>query len=170
MPLTLSLRHSQYLSRKLLPVTPTVSLISTSLRAVCCLSFPRIHLLHSSTHACLPIRCNRWRHALTGTPFEVQQANQCPHPCTPPLCKWVDYGVGPHKGRSASRGAFKFRGACNAVQSLSEEQKRRGVVTHSSGNHALSIALAASLASIPAYIVVPSNTPQVLPAQLALRP
>ena len=52
------------------------------------------------------------------------------------------------------------------MQSLSEEQKQRGVVTHSSGNHALSIVLAASLAGIPAYIVVPSNTPQVLPAQL----
>ena len=60
------------------------------------------------------------------------------------------------------RGAFKFRGACNAVQSLSEEQRRCGVVTHSSGNHALSLALAAQLAGIPAYIVVPSNTPQVL--------
>lgn len=52
------------------------------------------------------------------------------------------------------------------MQSLSEEQKQRGVVTHSSGNHALSIALAASLAGIPAYIVVPSNTPQVLLAQV----
>ena len=70
------------------------------------------------------------------------------------------------EGRPSNRGAFKFRGACNAVQSLSEEQKQRGVVTHSSGNHALSIALAASLAGIPAYIVVPSNTPQVLLAQL----
>ena len=48
------------------------------------------------------------------------------------------------------------------MQALSGEQRRRGVVTHSSGNHALSLALAAQLAGIPAYIVVPSNTPQVL--------
>ena len=66
------------------------------------------------------------------------------------------------QGKYVDRGAFKFRGACNAVQALSEEQRRRGVVTHSSGNHALSLALAAQLAGIPAYIVVPSNTPQVL--------
>jgi len=57
-------------------------------------------------------------------------------------------------------GAFKFRGACNAVFSLSEEDARRGVVTHSSGNHAGALALAAQLRGIPAHIVVPSNTPQ----------
>lgn len=67
-----------------------------------------------------------------------------------------------HTRKCVDRGAFKFRGACNAVQALSEEQRRCGVVTHSSGNHALSLALAAQLAGIPAYIVVPSNTPQVL--------
>jgi threonine dehydratase len=58
-------------------------------------------------------------------------------------------------------GAFKFRGACNAVFSLSDDQAARGVVTHSSGNHAQALALAAKLRGIPAYIVMPNNAPQV---------
>lgn len=58
-------------------------------------------------------------------------------------------------------GAFKFRGACNAVFSLSDKEAARGVSTHSSGNHAQALALAAKLRGIPAYIVMPSNAPQV---------
>ena len=58
-------------------------------------------------------------------------------------------------------GAFKFRGACNAVYSLSDEEARSGVCTHSSGNHAQALALAARLRGIPAYIVMPDNAPQV---------
>ncbi|KAK9797422.1 hypothetical protein WJX73_010929 [Symbiochloris irregularis] len=57
-------------------------------------------------------------------------------------------------------GAFKFRGACNAVQSLSEEEASRGVITHSSGNHAGALASAAAARCIKAYIVVPEGTPQ----------
>lgn len=57
-------------------------------------------------------------------------------------------------------GAFKFRGACNAVLSLSDQQAARGVVTHSSGNHAAALALAARLRGIPAYIVMPENAPE----------
>lgn len=60
------------------------------------------------------------------------------------------------------RGAFKFRGASNAVFSLTPEQARNGVVTHSSGNHAAALALAAKLRNIPAYIVVPSDIPKVI--------
>jgi threonine dehydratase len=56
-------------------------------------------------------------------------------------------------------GAFKARGACNAVFSLPEEQARRGVATHSSGNHGAALARAARLRGIPAYIVMPDNTP-----------
>lgn len=52
-------------------------------------------------------------------------------------------------------GAFKFRGACNAVWSLSDEEATRGVVTHSSGNHGAALALAAATRGIPAHIVVP---------------
>jgi threonine dehydratase len=53
--------------------------------------------------------------------------------------------------------AFKARGACNAVLSLSDADARRGVVTHSSGNHGAAVAWAASLRGIPAWIVMPSN-------------
>ncbi|KAL2631953.1 hypothetical protein R1flu_016639 [Riccia fluitans] len=56
-------------------------------------------------------------------------------------------------------GAFKFRGACNAVFSLTEETAKKGVVTHSSGNHAAGLALAAQIRGIPAHIVLPKNAP-----------
>jgi len=58
-------------------------------------------------------------------------------------------------------GAFKFRGASNAVLSLGEEEAARGVATHSSGNHAQALALAARLRGIPAHIVMPENAPAV---------
>jgi threonine dehydratase len=58
-------------------------------------------------------------------------------------------------------GAFKFRGACNAVYSLSDEEAKHGVCTHSSGNHAQALALAARMRGIPAFIVMPNNAPQV---------
>jgi threonine dehydratase len=58
-------------------------------------------------------------------------------------------------------GAFKFRGACNAVYSLTEEEAAHGVCTHSSGNHAQALALAAKMRGIPAYIVMPNNAPSV---------
>jgi len=58
-------------------------------------------------------------------------------------------------------GSFKIRGATNAVLSLPEESARRGVVTHSSGNHAAALARAAQLRGIPAWIVMPSNAPAV---------
>jgi len=55
-------------------------------------------------------------------------------------------------------GAFKFRGACNAVMALADDVAARGVVTHSAGNHGAALALAARLRGIPAYIVVPEGT------------
>ncbi|HMR98177.1 MAG TPA: pyridoxal-phosphate dependent enzyme [Anaerolineales bacterium] len=58
-------------------------------------------------------------------------------------------------------GAFKFRGACNAVFSLSDEEAKHGVCTHSSGNHAQALALAARMRGIAAHIVMPENAPQV---------
>jgi threonine dehydratase len=54
-------------------------------------------------------------------------------------------------------GAFKFRGACNAVWSMDDEQAARGVVTHSSGNHGNALALAAATRGIPAHVVVPEG-------------
>jgi threonine dehydratase len=58
-------------------------------------------------------------------------------------------------------GAFKFRGATNAVLSMSAEEKLKGVVTHSSGNHAAALALAAAMNGIRANIVMPENAPVV---------
>jgi threonine dehydratase/serine racemase len=58
-------------------------------------------------------------------------------------------------------GAFKFRGACNAVRKLPDEVAARGVVTHSSGNHAQALALAAQRRGIPAHIIMPSNASPV---------
>ena len=55
-------------------------------------------------------------------------------------------------------GAFKFRGACNAVFSLGEEEARRGVATHSSGNHAAALSLAARLRGVPAHVVMPRTS------------
>jgi len=54
-------------------------------------------------------------------------------------------------------GAFKFRGACNAVWALDEKAAARGVVTHSSGNHGAALALAARSRGIPAHVVVPEG-------------
>ncbi len=56
-------------------------------------------------------------------------------------------------------GAFKARGACNAVLSLTDEEAKRGVVTHSSGNHGAALAWAARLRGIKASVVVPDNAP-----------
>lgn len=58
-------------------------------------------------------------------------------------------------------GAFKFRGATNAILSLSETEKKAGVVTHSSGNHAAALALAAAMNKVKAYIVMPETAPLV---------
>jgi threonine dehydratase len=58
-------------------------------------------------------------------------------------------------------GAFKFRGACNAVFSLTNQEVSVGVVTHSSGNHAAALSLAARKRGITARIVMPSNAPRV---------
>jgi threonine dehydratase len=58
-------------------------------------------------------------------------------------------------------GAFKFRGAYNALSQLSPEQKRRGVVAFSSGNHAQAVALSGKLLGVPATIVMPTDAPKV---------
>ena len=58
-------------------------------------------------------------------------------------------------------GAFKFRGATNAVFSLSNAESTSGVGTHSSGNHAAALALAARMRGIEAHIVMPSNAPEI---------
>lgn len=64
-------------------------------------------------------------------------------------------------------GAFKFRGAYNAISQLMPDQRARGVVTHSSGNHAQGVALAARLGGVPAFIVMPDDAPAVKRAATA---
>ncbi|GMV33678.1 MAG: pyridoxal-phosphate dependent enzyme [Chloroflexi bacterium CFX1] len=85
---------------------------------------------------------------------------------TPALtCESLDQRVGTRVFMKCENfqkvGAFKFRGASNAVWSLTDEEAAQGVVTHSSGNHAQALALAAKMRGIPAYIVMPDNAPQV---------
>jgi threo-3-hydroxy-L-aspartate ammonia-lyase len=58
-------------------------------------------------------------------------------------------------------GAFKFRGAMNAVLQLSDAERRSGVITHSSGNHAQALALAGKLLDVPVTVVMPRNAPAV---------
>src|SRR5262245_58112603 len=64
-------------------------------------------------------------------------------------------------------GAFKFRGAYNALSRLLPDQRRRGVVTFSSGNHAQAIALAGQVLDVPRVIVMPSDAPSVKKAATA---
>jgi len=77
----------------------------------------------------------------------------------------VDARTGAHvffKCENLQRGgAFKFRGAYNALSRLSNDERRRGVVTFSSGNHAQAIALAGKLLDIPRAIVMPSDAPAI---------
>lgn len=58
-------------------------------------------------------------------------------------------------------GAFKMRGAANAILSLKEEERSKGVATHSSGNHAQAVALAAKMLGIPAFVVMPENSSRI---------
>ena len=59
-------------------------------------------------------------------------------------------------------GAFKFRGAYNAITRLTPEQRARGVITYSSGNHAQAVALVGKMLGIPVTVVMPENVPRVL--------
>ena len=78
--------------------------------------------------------------------------------------------VSPHAGRSLwlkcecqqPGGAFKIRGAYNMVAQLSPEQRRRGVITYSSGNHGQAMALAARELGAPAVVVMPTTAPKVI--------
>ncbi len=58
-------------------------------------------------------------------------------------------------------GAFKFRGASNAILSLSNDELKKGVATHSSGNHAAALALAAKMKDVPSYIIMPHTAPVI---------
>ncbi|MGH8144923.1 MAG: pyridoxal-phosphate dependent enzyme [Rhodanobacteraceae bacterium] len=90
-------------------------------------------------------------------------ARIAPHACVTPVLRSdvLDELAGAtlyFKGEHLQRaGAFKFRGACNAVWSLTDDEAACGVVTHSSGNHGAALALAAGTRGIPAHIVVPEG-------------
>ena len=79
--------------------------------------------------------------------------------------RWLDERLGAAvflKCESFQRiGAFKFRGAYNAISQLSEEERRRGVVTFSSGNHAQGVALAGRLLGVAAVVVMPQDAPVI---------
>jgi len=83
----------------------------------------------------------------------------------------IDELVGAHivfKCENLQRGgAFKMRGALNAVLSLTDAEAAAGVATHSSGNHGAALAIAAGIRGIAAYIVVPTNAPRVKRAAIA---
>ncbi len=90
---------------------------------------------------------------------------------TPVLtCRAIDAEVGARLHFKCENfqkvGAFKARGACNAVFSLAGDVARRGVVTHSSGNHGAALAYAAARRGIPAWVVMPDNAPQVKQANV----
>jgi threonine dehydratase len=100
---------------------------------------------------------------------EIREAAQRIHPYIHRTPVWTNESVNQKVGAQVflkcenlqKVGAFKFRGACNAVFSLSDEEAACGVCTHSSGNHAQALALAARTRGIPAYIVMPNNAPSV---------
>ena len=58
-------------------------------------------------------------------------------------------------------GAFKYRGACNSISQLSQQQKRQGIIAYSSGNHAQAVALVAKEQNISATIIMPNNAPKI---------
>lgn len=113
---------------------------------------------------------------MTGpTITEIRQAAERirPHAHRTPVitCASLDLHVGAQvflKCENLQKvGAFKFRGACNAVFSLPDSAAAPGVATHSSGNHAQALALAARLRGIPAFIVMPDTAPAVKKAAVA---
>jgi len=81
-----------------------------------------------------------------------------------PIVPLMPTGIGLKAESLHPIGAFKIRGAFNAILSLSEAERRRGVVAHSSGNHAQGVAYAAKVLGIPSVIVMPTN---VSPVKLA---
>lgn len=84
-----------------------------------------------------PVLCSRWLNSLSGSELFFKCEN------------------------FQRMGAFKFRGAFNAIVQLTPEQRGRGVITHSSGNHAQAVALAARLLDVRATIVMPKGSPTV---------
>lgn len=98
----------------------------------------------------------------------IQAAQRiAPYIITTPILRnqWIDQHCGCRilfKCENLQKiGAFKARGALNAVLSMAPENLHNGVATHSSGNHAQALALAAKMVDVPAYIVMPDNSPEI---------
>ncbi|MFX1573581.1 MAG: pyridoxal-phosphate dependent enzyme [Promethearchaeota archaeon] len=94
--------------------------------------------------------------------FRIQKiANKTPVLTSRTLNKLINTSVFLKCENFQRMGAFKFRGAYNALSLLTPEERKSGVITHSSGNHAQAVALAASLLGIKATIVMPKGAPQI---------
>jgi threonine dehydratase len=99
--------------------------------------------------------------------IRAARARIAPHVHRTPVftCRAIDAEVGARLHFKCENfqkvGAFKARGACNAVFSLPDGVASRGVVTHSSGNHGAALAYAAARRGIPAWVVMPDNAPRV---------
>lgn len=105
--------------------------------------------------------------------LRAAQARIAPHAHRTPVltCSALDAATGARLHFKCENfqkvGAFKFRGACNAVFSLAAAEAAHGVLTHSSGNHAAALALAARRRGIPATIVMPRTAPRIKQAAVA---
>lgn len=107
------------------------------------------------------------RYAANLATIEVAARRIAPHARRTPIltCRALDAMAGRRLHFKCENfqkvGAFKFRGACNAVLALSPEVASRGVATHSSGNHAQALALAARIRGVAAHVVMPRGSPEV---------
>jgi threonine dehydratase len=106
--------------------------------------------------------------------IRAAHARVAPHVHRTPVlnCAAIDAEVGARLAFMCENfqrvGAFKARGACNAVFSLPEAEAARGVVTHSSGNHGAALAYAAQRRGIAAWVVMPENAPKVVTTPFSL--
>ncbi|MGD9305875.1 MAG: pyridoxal-phosphate dependent enzyme, partial [Desulfobacterales bacterium] len=89
------------------------------------------------------------------------QANKTPVMCSRTLNEIVGAEVFLKCENYQRGGAFKFRGAFNAMSRLSEDQRKRGIITHSSGNHAQAVALVGRLLGIQTTVVIPNDAPLI---------
>src|SRR5581483_8792892 len=84
-----------------------------------------------------------------------------PYVIKTPVVRMTPSGSGLKAENLQPVGAFKIRGAFNAILSLNDDERKRGVIAHSSGNHAQAVAYAANKLGVKAVIVIPNNAPSV---------
>ena len=98
---------------------------------------------------------------LTPAVFEAAAKRIAPYVPATPIVTMMPTGLALKAENLHPIGAFKLRGAFNAILSLSDEERQRGVVAHSSGNHAQGVAYAAKMLGVKATVVMPDNAAQV---------